>query len=80
MSFLGSSAAVSFEEKVPKCLEEALARLDRLGHRTKNIFILFRLQGMQQDEIATLYGMTRSDVERHLVIAMVELAKYLDSK
>ena len=35
-------------------LTEVLACLDELGERTKNIFILFRLEGMRQKEIAAL--------------------------
>lgn len=69
-----------FEGDVSKRPEDALAHLDRLGVRTKNIFILFRLQGMRQGEIAAMYGISAAEVERHLQAAMVELAKFFQSR
>jgi len=61
-------------------LGEVLACLDELGERTKNIFILFRLEGMRQKEIAALYGMGLSTVEKHVMAAAVLLAKRFGSK
>ena len=60
---------------MPERLDQALTLLDRLGERTKNIFILFRLQGMRREEIVALYGIALSEVDRHIVLAMVELVK-----
>jgi RNA polymerase sigma-70 factor (ECF subfamily) len=54
---------------------EVLACLDELGERTKNIFILFRLEGMKQREIAAHYGIGLSTVEKHVMAAAVRLAK-----
>ena len=56
-------------------LSEVLACLDELGERTKNIFILFRLEGMKQKEIAAHYGIGLSTVEKHVMAAAVRLAK-----
>ena len=56
-------------------LTEVLAYLDELGERTKNIFILFRLEGMRQKEIAALYGIGLSTVEKHVMAAAIQLAK-----
>lgn len=56
-------------------LSEVLACLDELGERTKNIFILFRLEGMRQKEIAAHYGIGLSTVEKHVMAAAVRLAK-----
>lgn len=56
-------------------LTEVLACLDELGERTKNIFILFRLEGMKQKEIAAYYGIGLSTVEKHVMAAAVRLAK-----
>lgn len=56
-------------------LTEVLACLDELGERTKNIFILFRLEGMKQKEIAAYYGIGLSTVEKHVMAAALRLAK-----
>ena len=56
-------------------LTEVLACLDELGERTKNIFILFRLEGMRQKGIAAFYGISISTVEKHVMAAVVHLAK-----
>jgi RNA polymerase sigma factor (sigma-70 family) len=55
-------------------LAEALACLDELGDRTKNIFILFRLEGMKQKDIAAFYGIGLSTVEKQVMMAVLHLA------
>jgi RNA polymerase sigma-70 factor (ECF subfamily) len=60
-------------------LIEVLACLDELGERTKNIFILFRLEGMRQKGIAAFYGISISTVEKHVMAAMLHLAKRFGS-
>jgi len=61
-------------------LAEALRCLDELGERTRSIFILFRLEGMKQKEIAALYGIGLSTVEKHVMAATVHLAKRFGTK
>jgi RNA polymerase sigma-70 factor (ECF subfamily) len=56
-------------------LTRAMARLNELGERTRNVFILFRLEGRKQKEIAALYGISVSSVEKHIMAAAVHLAK-----
>jgi RNA polymerase sigma factor (sigma-70 family) len=56
-------------------LAEVLASLDTLGARTRDIFILFRLESMKQREIADLYGMTQKAVEKHVLKAVMHLAR-----
>ncbi|HEY2071603.1 MAG TPA: sigma-70 family RNA polymerase sigma factor [Rhizomicrobium sp.] len=56
-------------------LADVLNTLDELGERTKSIFILFRLEGMKQKDIAMLYGMGLSTVEKHVMQATLHLAK-----
>ncbi|HEV2618352.1 MAG TPA: sigma-70 family RNA polymerase sigma factor [Acidobacteriaceae bacterium] len=56
-------------------LAEVLATLGELGERTKNIFILFRLEGMKQKDIAAYYGMGQSTVEKHVMLATHHIAK-----
>lgn len=55
-------------------LADALRALDELGERTRNIFILFRLENMKQKDIAALYGIGRSTVEKHVMKAVLHLA------
>jgi RNA polymerase sigma factor (sigma-70 family) len=61
-------------------LQEVLEALDELGERTKNVFLLFRLEGMKQKEIAALYGMGLSTVEKHVIAATFHLAKRFGPK
>lgn len=56
-------------------LSEVLASLDELGERTKSVFILFRLEGMKQKDIASFYGIGLSTVEKHVMAAVIHLAK-----
>jgi len=60
-------------------LTEVLACLDELGERTKNIFILFRLEGMRQKGIAAFYGISVSTVEKHVMTAVLHLTKRFGS-
>lgn len=56
-------------------LGEVLTCLDELGERTKNMFILFRLEGMRQRDIAASYGVSLSTVEKSVTSAIVHLAR-----
>jgi RNA polymerase sigma factor (sigma-70 family) len=53
---------------------EVLNALDELGVRTKDIYVLFRLEAMKQREIADLYGLTVKSVEKHVMRATLHLA------
>lgn len=55
-------------------LADVLRALDELGERTRSIFVLFRLENMKQKDIAELYGIAPSTVEKHVMKAMVFLA------
>ena len=55
-------------------LADALRTLLELGERTRNIFILFRLENMKQKDIAQLYGISASTVEKHVMKAGIHLA------
>ena len=55
-------------------LTEVLAALDELSRRTRDIFILFRLENMKQKDIAALYGTTQKAVEKHVLKAVMHLA------
>ena len=54
-------------------LADALRVLNQLGELTRNIFILFRLENMKQKEIAALYGIGQSTVEKHVMKAVLHL-------
>jgi RNA polymerase sigma-70 factor (ECF subfamily) len=56
-------------------LRDVLCTLDELGERTRNIFVLFRLERMKQREIAALYGIGLSTVEKHVMRATLHLAR-----
>lgn len=51
-------------------LLEVLKCLNELGERTRNVFVLYRLEGMKQKDIAELLGMGLSTVEKDVMVAM----------
>jgi RNA polymerase sigma factor (sigma-70 family) len=55
-------------------IADVLQALDELGERTRDIFILFRLENMKQRDIAALYGISQSTVEKHVARAVLHLA------
>jgi RNA polymerase sigma factor (sigma-70 family) len=55
-------------------LQDVLQTLDELGERTRDIFILFRLERMKQKDIAALFGIGQSTVEKHVMRAVLHLA------
>jgi RNA polymerase sigma factor (sigma-70 family) len=57
-----------------EALSQVLATLDELGDKTREIFILFRLENMKQREIAELLGIGQSTVEKHVMKATLHLA------
>jgi RNA polymerase sigma-70 factor (ECF subfamily) len=60
---------------VEKTLEEVLATLDELGERTRAIFYLYRFEHLKVREIAEMYGITSSGVEKHLSKALLHLTR-----
>jgi RNA polymerase sigma-70 factor (ECF subfamily) len=54
-------------------LMEAAAALEAMPARTRAIFLLFRLEHLRQAEIADLYGISVSAVQKHLVRATAAL-------
>ena len=55
-------------------LADVLRCLEELGELTRNIFILFRLENMKQKDIAALYGIGQSTVEKHVIKAVLHLS------
>ena len=57
-------------------LADALYALSELGDLTHDIFILFRIEKMKQREIAALYGIGVSTVEKHVMKAVAYLTAH----
>lgn len=51
-----------------------IAALDELGSRTRDIYVLFRLEKMKQYEIAEQFGISVSTVEKEVMKATLHLA------
>jgi RNA polymerase sigma factor (sigma-70 family) len=56
-------------------LRAALEALDELPARTRDIFVLARLEKLKQSEIASRMGISVSAVEKHLVRAVSHLSR-----
>ena len=88
---LNSDGISGGDEALVDCIEperillsrEVLARvlraLDAAGPRTRDVFLLYRLEGMKQREIAQQFGISVSAVEKHIVKALKHLAPALDT-
>ncbi|MDB5367476.1 MAG: polymerase subunit sigma-24 [Rhodospirillales bacterium] len=60
-------------------LAEVMRVLDELGERTRDVFILYRLENMRQREIAALFGVSVSAIEKHIIKATAHLTRRLGS-
>jgi RNA polymerase sigma factor (sigma-70 family) len=59
-------------------IQDVLAALSELGERTRDVFILARLENVQHREIARMYGISVSAVEKMMMKAMAHLgARFL---
>lgn len=58
-------------------LRAALSALDELPERTRDIFILFRVEKMRQAEIAKRLGISVSAVEKHVIRAAAHMVRRL---
>lgn len=56
-------------------LQQVFAALAELNERTRDIYILFRLENIRQREIASLYGISQSTVEKEVMRATLHLAR-----
>ena len=54
-------------------IQDVLDALTELGERTRDIFILARLENMQHRDIAAMYGISVSAVEKAMMKAMAHL-------
>jgi RNA polymerase sigma-70 factor (ECF subfamily) len=63
-----------------RTLAEVLAVLDGLSPRTRAMFYLYRLEKLKIREIADLYGISASAVEKQVAKALLHLTRGLSSK
>jgi RNA polymerase sigma-70 factor (ECF subfamily) len=77
---MGTLDASRIEEREPArvvqgrhSLSLVLHALKELPERTRNIFILFRLENMRQRDIASMLGLSVRTVEQHVIRASVHL-------
>jgi RNA polymerase sigma factor (sigma-70 family) len=57
-----------------------LRALNELPDRTRNIFMLFRLENMKQREIADMLGLSVRTIEQHVIRASVYLRQRLEAE
>jgi RNA polymerase sigma factor (sigma-70 family) len=60
-----------------RTLAEVLTLLDELGERTRAMFYLYRLENLKIREIAELYGISASAVEKQVAKALLHLTRGL---
>jgi RNA polymerase sigma factor (sigma-70 family) len=56
-------------------LYAVVAALQELGERTRDVFILFRLEQLKHGQIAEIFGISVSAVEKHVSKAVAHLAR-----
>lgn len=56
-------------------VERVAAALNELSERTRDIYLLFRLERMKQARIAELFGVSRSTIEKEVMKASLHLAR-----
>jgi RNA polymerase sigma-70 factor (ECF subfamily) len=55
-------------------LTSVLRALDELDERTRDVFILHRLEGLKHAELAALYGVSVSSIEKYIMKALARVA------
>lgn len=59
-------------------LRRVAAALQELNERTRDVFVLHRLERLKQAEIAEMLGISISSVEKHMLKALAHLARRID--
>jgi RNA polymerase sigma factor (sigma-70 family) len=59
-------------------LNRVKSGLERLSPKTRDIFLMHRLQNMKYQEIANAYGISQSAVEKHIAKALSFLQNWAD--
>jgi len=63
-----------------QCLEQMRLVLETLTEKTRQIFLMNRLEGMAYPRIAQVLGITESAVEKHIAIALDRLSSFRQGK
>lgn len=63
-----------------RTLQEALSALDELGERTRAMFYLYRFENLKVREIADLYGISVSGVEKQIARALLHVTRRMQPK
>ena len=63
-----------------EALQSVISALNELGEKSRDIFLLHRLENMKYREIAELYGISQSAVEKHMIKALAHIARRVDLK
>jgi RNA polymerase sigma-70 factor (ECF subfamily) len=58
-----------------QALRAAMQRLDELDERTRDAFVLHRLEGWKHAEIARAFGVSVSSVEKYIIKALAHLMR-----
>lgn len=61
-------------------LERVMAALESLGPRTRDIFLMHRVDGLKYREIAEIRGVSVSAVEKHIARAVLFLADWTETE
>ena len=59
-------------------IEALLAALEELPKRTRQVFVLCRIEGMLQKGVAARLGVSVSAVEKHMIKAIAHMTMHLD--
>lgn len=52
--------------------------LEKLDERAREVFILHRLESMKYADIARMYGLSVSSIEKDMIRAIAHLARYAE--
>ncbi|MFT4089198.1 MAG: sigma-70 family RNA polymerase sigma factor [Asticcacaulis sp.] len=59
-------------------LDRIMLALGKLDERAREVFILHRLEGMKYADIAGMYGLSVSSIEKDMIRAIAHLANYAE--
>lgn len=60
-----------------RSIEEVLAVLQQMPQRTRQVFVLCRVEGLRQKAVAERLGVSVSSIEKHMIKAIAHLARRL---
>ena len=60
-----------------RSIEDVLAVLQQMSPRTRQVFVLCRVEGLRQKAVAQRLGVSVSSIEKHMIKAIAHLARNL---